>query len=151
MKRYFLDLLEFNLWANERLMTVISQNKVNDDNIIRLMSHLVSAQIIWLHRIEGLPTSPFPPWEVYKLQELDSMVDETNARWKKYLSNYKVDTLEEVIHYQNSKKEDFINRLIDIITHVINHSTHHRGQISLRLRQLNIDPPPIDFIVFKRQ
>jgi uncharacterized damage-inducible protein DinB len=150
MKSYFLDLLRYNLWANQRILGVVSQNNIEDDDVMRLMSHLVSAEIIWLHRVEGLPTSPFPPWEVYKLRELESMVDESNVRWVKFLKNYKVDTLEEVIHYKNSHKKTFENRLKDIITHTINHSTHHRSQISLRLRQLNIDPPPLDFIIFKR-
>jgi uncharacterized damage-inducible protein DinB len=78
------------------------------------------------------------------------MVDESNAHWIKYLDNYKVDTLEEVIHYQNSKKESFENRLVDIVAHVINHSTHHRAQVSLKLRQLDIVPPPLDYVLFKR-
>ena len=150
MKKYFLDLLEYNIWANQRILGTISQKKVEDEEIMKIMSHLVSAEIIWLHRIEGLPTSPFPPWEVYKLRELESMVDESNVRWAKFLRNYKIDTLEEIIHYQNSHKRDFENRLTDIITHTINHSTHHRSQISLLLRKLNIEPPQIDFIIFRR-
>ena len=150
MKRYFLDLLEYNLWANQRLLSVISRNEVNDEVILKLLSHLVSAQMIWLHRVEGLPTSPFPPWEVYNIRELESMVDESNLRWKKYLTGYKIDTLEEVIHYRNTKKVDFENRLVDIATHTINHSTHHRAQVSLLLRQMGIEPPQMDFILFKR-
>jgi len=150
MKKYFLDLFDYNLWANQRLLRVISLNEVEDDGIFSLMSHIVSAQLIWLHQVEGLPTSPFPPWEVYKLREIESMVDESNARWINYLNNYKVDTLEEVIHYQNSKKQNRENRLMDIVTHVINHSTHHRAQVSLRLRQLDIVPPPLDYIFYRR-
>lgn len=150
MKKYFLDLFEYNLWANQRLLTTISMNKLKDDKILSLLSHLVSAQIIWLHRVEGLPTSPFPPWEVYNLREIESMIDESNARWKKFLDNYKVDTLEEIIHYKNFQKKDFENRLLDIIAHVINHSTHHRGQINLLLREMDIEPPQLDYILYKR-
>lgn len=132
------------------MLGVIHQQKVEDETIFNLMSHIVSAQFIWLHRVEGLPTSPFPPWELYKLSEIEAMVDESNARWVKFLNNYKVDTLEEVIHYQNTAKKNHENRLVDIINHVINHSTHHRAQVSLRLRQLDIAPPLIDYIIFKR-
>ena len=150
MKQYFLHLLKYNLWANQRLLSVLSQNEIEDEDILQLFSHIVSAQLIWLHRIEGLPTSPFPPWEVYNQRELESMVDESNIRWEKFFDTYKMETLEEVIHYQNSNKKDFESRLIDISTHIINHSTHHRAQISLRLRQLGITPPPLDFILFTR-
>ena len=150
MKQHFLHLLKYNLWANQRLLGTLSQNSVDDEDILRLFSHIVSAQIIWLHRVEGLPTSPFPPWETYNLREIESMMDESNVRWNKFLNNYKMDTLEEVIHYQNAAKKDFENRLTDILTHVINHSTHHRAQISYRLRLLGIAPPPMDFIEFAR-
>ena len=150
MKRYFLDLFEYNLWANQRVMGAIAQNNIEDEAILTLMSHIVSAQLIWLHRVEGLPTSPFPPWEVYNMRELESMVDESNARWVKFLNNYKMDTLEEVIHYQNSQKKDFENRLVDIVSHVLNHSTHHRAQISTLLRKSNIEPPPLDLIIYRR-
>ena len=150
MKRYFTELFEYNLWANQRLLGAIGQHQGQDDAIFNLMSHIVSAQFIWLQRVEGLPTSPFPPWEVYNLREIESMANESNTLWIKFLNNYKLDTLEEVIHYQNSAKKDFENRLVDIINHVINHSTHHRAQVSLMLRQLDIAPPQTDYIVFKR-
>ena len=151
MKRYFIELFQYNLWANQRLLKVIAEAQVTDPYILKMMSHLVSAQIIWLHRIEGLPTSPFPIWEVYKLREIESMVDESNTRWMNFFNNYKVETFEEVIHYQNSKNVDQESKLRNIATHVINHSTHHRGQVSSRLRQLDIVPPQLDFILFSRE
>jgi len=150
MKRYFTGLFEYNLWANQRLLGAIRQQQIKDDAIFNLMSHIMSAQFIWLHRVEGLPTSSYPPWEVYDLNEIESMANESNARWIEYLNNYKLETLEEVIHYQNSVNKDFENRFVDILNHVINHSTHHRAQVSLMLRQLDIAPPQTDYIVFKR-
>ncbi len=151
MKRYFIELYEYNFWANQRLIKVIADARVTDPFILKIMSHLVSAQIIWLHRIEGLPTSPFPLWEVYNIREIESMIDESNTRWINFFKNYKVETYEEIIHYQNSNKVDQESRLQDIAIHVINHSTHHRGQVSSRLRQLDIAPPPLDFILFARE
>jgi uncharacterized damage-inducible protein DinB len=33
-----------------------------------------------------------------------------------------------------------------ILFHILNHETHHRGQISMALQQMGIDPPDFDFI-----
>ena len=50
IKRYFIELFEYNLWANERLLKVIADSGTNDPYILETTSHLISAQIIWLHR-----------------------------------------------------------------------------------------------------
>ena len=37
----------------------------------------------------------------------------------------------------------------DLLTHVVNHSTYHRGQVATMLRQVGAAPPATDFLVFK--
>jgi uncharacterized damage-inducible protein DinB len=78
------------------------------------------------------------------------MIEESNERWIKFLSTYKLESLEEVIRYQNTKGDTYENRLQQIITHVINHSMHHRGQIALLLREKGVAPPDNDYIIYKR-
>ncbi len=151
MKSYFLRMLQYNLWANQRLLIAIKEGGVSNERILELMSHVASAQLVWLHRVEGLPTSPFPVWEVYKLHEIESMIEESNSRWVKFINGYKVDTMEEVIHYQNTKGLKFENTLFDIVVQVINHSTHHRAQVSMLIRGEGIAPPPMDYIFYRRQ
>ena len=38
--------------------------------------------------------------------------------------------------------------LVHLMQHMVNHSTYHRGQISLMMRQLNAEPVATDFHVF---
>ena len=103
MKTYFKDLFSYDHWANERLLATLRTNHIEDEHIIKIMSHLVSAQLIWLHRIQDLPVSPFPLWESYKISELESMVEESSIRWIKFLEEYKITTFEEVVQYHNTK------------------------------------------------
>ena len=97
-----------------------------------------------------MPTSPFPVWEEYKLKELDSMTEESCDNWCNYLEGHEMETFEEMIHYKDSHGKAHEATIRVIMSHVINHSTYHRGQIALKLRELNIAPPPTDFIVYQR-
>lgn len=150
MKKHFLDLLRYNDWANQRILITLEEHEVNDDKILALFSHIISAQIIWLNRIKDLPTTPFPLWEQYKLKELRAMAMESSTNWINYLMGHQLETFEEMIFYKNSLGKSYENTIREIITHMVNHSTYHRGQIAALLRGLNINPAPTDYILYCR-
>ncbi len=58
--------------------------------------------------------------------------------------------LSAVLSYTNSSGRPFTNRVSDILFHIVNHSTYHRGQIALLLRQQGLEPVPTDYIFYKR-
>ncbi|UII22545.1 DinB family protein [Fulvivirga ligni] len=151
MKKHFLDLFRYNNWANTRLIITLEENNVDDDKILTLTSHILSAQIVWINRLQDLPTSPFPIWEQYKLHEIVSMNEESGRNWLKLLDVYKGDAFEEMIFYKNTKGIKYESTLREIVTHVLNHSTHHRGQVIALLRQMDIEPPVTDYIAYSRQ
>jgi uncharacterized damage-inducible protein DinB len=39
----------------------------------------------------------------------------------------------------------------DILVHVMNHGTYHRGQIATCLRERGVDPARTDYIVYSRE
>lgn len=152
MKKHFLELFEYNHWSNVRMLSVLEDQDIQDEKLLKLFSHLISAQIIWLHRIKGMPTSPFPLWEIYKLRELESMVYESSGKWINYIrEEHRGETFEEMIFYKNSKGIKFETTIRHIVTHVITHSTYHRAQMAAHMRGLNIDPPVTDFIAYSRE
>jgi uncharacterized damage-inducible protein DinB len=53
-----------------------------------------------------------------------------------------------VIEYKNLKGDAFAKPVWEILLHVVNHGTYHRGQIAAMLRQLGHVPPSTDFIYF---
>jgi uncharacterized damage-inducible protein DinB len=150
MKKHFTDLFEYNEWANQRILITLDEEESDDYQVLLLLSHLISAQIIWLNRILDIPTSPFPLWEKYKLRELHTMNEESTTNWLNFLKKHPNDTFEEMIFYKNSKEKKFESTLREIVTHVINHSTYHRAQIASILKQKQIQPPVTDYIAYCR-
>ncbi|MBL7865765.1 MAG: damage-inducible protein DinB, partial [Cyclobacteriaceae bacterium] len=57
---------------------------------------------------------------------------------------------EKVVQYTNTKGQSFSNTVRDILFHVANHTTHHRGQIISDFRQSGIQPLVTDFIFYIR-
>ncbi|MEP2773128.1 MAG: DinB family protein [Fulvivirga sp.] len=151
MKNHFIDLLRYNDWANSRILITLEESEVDDKDILQLYSHTLSAQIIWLNRIKDIPVSPFPLWETYNLRELRSMTEESSRNWMSFIQAHPNQTFEEMINYQNSAGKKFENTLRQIIAHVINHSTYHRGQLATKLKEQGIQPPATDYIVFARE
>lgn len=151
MKKHFRDLFQYNAWANQRILITLEKDDIKDSKILTLFSHLLSGQIIWLNRIKELPTSPFPLWEEYRLRELRSMTEESSVNWLSYLDGHKFETFEEMIFYKNSEGNKFENTIREIMTQVLNHSTHHRAQIVTALKDIGVEPPVLDYIVYARQ
>ncbi len=54
--------------------------------------------------------------------------------------------------YENSKGEQFKQPIFQMLLHVFNHGTYHRGQLVTMLRQLGVENiPATDFIVWSRE
>lgn len=150
MKSHYENLFNYNHWANDLCLQGL-ENAVNPPpKTLSLFSHILSAQFIWLHRILDLPTTPFPLWEEYNLRELRSMIEEGTERWLKFIDNYPNDNFGEVINYTNTKGNKYNSSVLEIITHVINHGTYHRGQIALLMRKSELNPAVTDYIVHQR-
>ncbi|UWX55137.1 hypothetical protein NYZ99_00365 [Maribacter litopenaei] len=60
------------------------------------------------------------------------------------------DGFDKRIDYENSEGRLFTNNIKDILFHIINHSTNHRGQIAVDFRNNNLEPLVLDYVFYKR-
>lgn len=148
MKEYFLKLYRYNAWANERVMTCLQEQQVAHDKILTLMSHVISAQLIWLARIEDRSPAEFHLWKQRSLEELRAMTTRANRGWLEFIE--KNDNFNREMSYRNFKGLPFKNNVEHIMIHLVNHSTYHRGQIALLLRENEFEPVNTDFITYDR-
>lgn len=147
MKEHYTKLFEYNLWANNEFSEVLRANQFQNPKILKLVSHMANAQSIWLSRING-EESTFAVWDEHTAKEALELLESTSQNWLDFI--YSGDLEQETIKYKNSKGQAFESRLGDILTHVVNHGTHHRGQIAHMLREEDIAPPASDFIFYVR-
>jgi len=151
MKEYILDLFKYNDWANQNVLICLQKNKVDNEKILTLFYHIIAAQNEWLKRITHHPNGKIELWKSENLYTLIDMTNESSHRWIEFIQEYPYSNFEEVIAYINTKGTSFESKLSDILIHVTNHGTHHRGQILTHLRNLDIAPPILDYIYFCRK
>ena len=149
MQAYFQKLLAYNLWGHQQLAHQLeSQQVAEDEASLRWFSHLLTAEQIWYHRLQGLPAPPTPLWEVRPLDTLRSEILVNHGLLEKFLTT--TTDYDRVVTYHNSKGDAFSTSVEDILAHLFNHGTHHRGQILSRIRELGGTPTSLDFIFYVR-
>lgn len=148
MKDFFLKWYTYNAWANRRVIGCLKQQMVTDEKILLVFGHLMAANFIWLNRIKDLPKSQYELWGKYDLDMLDKMVEEADKQWSAFVNEN--ETFDRVLKYRNYVGEYFENNVQQIMIHLVNHGTYHRGQVAMLLRQKGFEPVNTDFITYDR-
>ncbi len=149
MKDHVLNLFKYNEWANKRLFVKLPDVIDQDPTILLLFSHLVMAEKVWLSRVRGTGES-YKIWDPIPLPELIRHINQSAQFWTEFIQGITDREFREPVSYLNLKGVPFQNTLEEIVTHTVNHSTHHRGQIIMRIRQQGHTPPVLDYIAFAR-
>ena len=148
MKNFYQDLFRYNYQVNRQLANRFkSHDYALGKDIARLANHMLNAQQIWIARIKGEET-PCSPWEEYSLTSFE---ERNQILFDLSMEMLSVSELEEWVDYRNFAGQVFRNKISDILTHIVNHSTYHRGQIALKMREQGLEPIMSDFIYYKRE
>ena len=114
---------------------------------------MLDAESIWWQRMKlqeriSRPSDDFTG----DMKELTSHLLHQNRQWNEWVNNVNEHQLEHVFQYQNSKRELFKQPIYQMLVHVFNHGTYHRGQLVNMLRQLGEEKvPQTDFIQWSRK
>lgn len=148
MEKDFDKLFEFNEWANNKLVSSLKNQNITDENVLRLLSHLIISEQVWLQRLAGTESKGKNIWQVLTLSECETIMFENQKKFKVLIDQT---DLSGNIIYKNSKGIEYTNSTSDILIHVLFHATYHRGQIAKEVRMLNKVPVLTDYIAFIRE
>jgi len=147
MIQLFKELFEYNHHYNQKLALVFAEHgdKIPEKSM-KWFSHILNAHRVWNSRILTVENK-FAVWQLHEMDELIG-IDRTN-----YFDSLKIldeKKLETEVNYLTSKGEPFTNSIRDILFHVINHSTYHRGQVAADFREHGLEPMVTDYVFYKR-
>lgn len=148
MKEYFLKLYQYNVWSNDRVLHCLQRQQVSDEKILSVMGHIVAAQFLWLQRIKALPPPDVKLWGQYSLAHLISLASDSGKQWLEFVEE--TDNFSRDLTYTNYVGESYVNNVEMIMIHLVNHSSYHRGQVAMMLRQKGFEPVNTDFITYDR-
>ncbi len=147
MKTFFEELFTYTHHCNQQLAAVLNEQpeKIDMKSMV-LFSHMLNAHQIWNNRILGQPTG-CTVWE-NRPNNTFTAIDLHN--YNQTLILLGKFGLTDEIAYTTGNGKAFVNTVGNILFHVINHSTYHRGQIALLFRQNGVEPLATDYIFYKR-
>lgn len=157
-----LEYAQYNYWANERLTTLLEAHPDVIDieipssfpTIRRTVNHMWDAETIWLKRLQGVSLDYWPS-ERYGgdgMAFLDLWLSVSGAFITLIRENGQ-SFIESEIQYKTTAGKPYRNYAWEIIMHILNHGTYHRGQLVTMLRQLGVDHdlPATDMIYYFRE
>ena len=140
----------YDAWANHEVLAVIRAAGGEDKRSLQLMSHILAAERVWLERLKKQPQS-IPVWPEPNLAQCDAEAATLSQLWFEFLDLITAGDVSQTITYKNSKGEEWTSTIVDVLTHVVMHSTYHRGQIASHMRERGQAPSYTDFIHGVRQ
>jgi uncharacterized damage-inducible protein DinB len=152
------QLYEFNRWANARILDAVSKltpEQFTTDlsssfrSVRDTLVHLLSAEWIWLRRWQGTsPAAMLSPSDFPDLAALRAKWAEVEREQAEFIEHLTEESLAATLAYTNTKGERWEYPLGQLMQHVVNHGSYHRGQITAFLRQLGAEAVATDFLVF---
>jgi uncharacterized damage-inducible protein DinB len=151
--------LDYSAWATQRLMDAAAKLseeeltrdfKTADKTVLDTLVHIYAADRIWLARVTAEPRATFVDPADRDLTLLQTEWPALHQRWKLWLRDFKDHDALRVIFYKDTKGRDYSQPVWQILLHLVNHGTHHRGQVSGFLRAMGQTPPPLDLIAYYR-
>ncbi|HZQ51469.1 MAG TPA: DinB family protein [Bryobacteraceae bacterium] len=120
-------------------------------SIYDTLVHLYQADSIWLDRLHQQPTGALEKYAVpgcmYEFRDAWTQVQDKMLAWAQELDEQ---GWQRTLSYRTRAGVPYDSQVWQIILHVVNHGTHHRGQVTTMLRQLGIKPLNLDLIAFYR-
>jgi uncharacterized damage-inducible protein DinB len=151
--------LDYSAWASQRLLDAAAKLsteeltrdfKTADKTVLDTLVHVYAADRIWLSRVLGEQRATFIDPEDRDLTLLQTEWPVLQQRWKLWLKDFTDGDVTRVIEFKDTKGRPYAQPVWQILFHVVNHGTHHRGQVSGFLRAMGQTPPPLDMMAYYR-
>jgi uncharacterized damage-inducible protein DinB len=154
--------VDYNYWARDRVLDAVSaltpeqftRDLGNSFSSVRdTIAHICDAESIWVSRWRGGQPTGFQKGE--RIADVASARAEwanLEAEVRKFMRELGPAGVERVIEYKDFRGAIRFNAFWEMLQHVVNHGSYHRGQVTTMLRQLGAKPAQsMDLIVFYRE
>lgn len=152
----FRELYQFNSWANRRVLEACSaltgeqffrDLRSSFPSVRDTLVHILWSESVWLDRLNGRAPKreafETPPGAVAEIESAWSPIE---GGLRRIVNSLSADDVDRKIEYLNWQGKRYAYSVGNILKHVVNHGSYHRGQLATMLRQLGVKPAPTDFL-----
>ena len=159
---YIQTLIDYNYWARDRVLASAEQLPAEQlsrnlgssfGSVLDTLVHINFAEWIWHERWQG--TSPTAGPDRSALVTIPALRDAwlpLEQQIRAFVGSLDADGLQRILEYRTMNGQPGASPYWQMIVHVVNHGSYHRGQVATMMRQLGVKPAQsTDMIVFFRE
>jgi uncharacterized damage-inducible protein DinB len=154
-------MLDYHYWALDRMLQALASltpEQYHRDlgssfkSVRDTLTHIYAAEWAWFMRWQGeSPTALLPADQFPDLASLEAAWREHEGRMRAFIDGLDQTGAARVIEYKLLSGQPGASPISQMLPHVVNHASYHRGQLTTMLRQLGAEPPrSMDMIAYYR-
>ncbi|HTQ56858.1 MAG TPA: DinB family protein [Bryobacteraceae bacterium] len=151
--------IDYTAWASGLLVDAAAQLTpaeltrdfgTADKSVLGTLVHVFGADRVWLARMPGEPANQFLTDADYRLSVLQNDWPVLYRQWKDWAAALTDQASSAEMSYRDMRGNPWRQPAGQLVLHVVNHGTHHRGQVSGFLRAMGYAPPKLDLVGYYR-
>ena len=136
-------------WADERMLSALPVQA--QESMMVPLKHIYQGEAVWLRRILGEPGAQLGELEVASRDSLRELWLPVHQAWLEWAVSLTTEAdWARLVPHRNSRGDSFEMPAWQIMMHVVNHGSYHRGQVAMKLREAGSVPPATDLIQYYR-
>lgn len=155
-------LLDYHYWARDRVLDAVATLEdaafvaprgSSFSSIRDTLAHTFFAERAWYSRWQGNSPTQFPPFDQFPdAASLRGAWRELEQQVRAFVESLTDEDLQRVLRYRLLSGAEASSSMSQMIQHVVNHASYHRGQVTTMLRQAGASPAKsMDLITFYRE
>jgi len=155
-------LVDYHYWARDRLLEAVerltpeqfTQTIENSFPSVRdTLVHLWGAEVVWLARWEGNSPTGLPGTDGFSdLASVRAAWAQEERRLRALLERLGDEGVARSMEYRMFDGRPYVQPFWQMLQHLVNHGSYHRGQVTMMLRQLHVAPAKqMDLSAFYRE
>ena len=158
LKDYLNALYDYTYWANRRYLAVAAG--LTEEQLHRIQGHswgdvhgvfvhMMSSEWVWLQRWKGnSPKAHLNKDDFPTLALVEERAGQVEAEMRAFIGAQTEESLQSAVKYHNFGGETFRVPLWQMLMHVANHETHHRGELAAMFAMMNVAHPEEEVIQY---
>jgi uncharacterized damage-inducible protein DinB len=152
-------LLAYTIWADRQILQAVAALPEEDlvretgtsfGSVLGTLAHVLGAEQLWLSRFLGVPLVRLPSQEDFPTCEvLRASFEDFWPQLEFFLASLTEEQLAAEFTWTSLEGENRTAPFRQVLLHVVNHSSYHRGQVVAQLRQLGHQPPSTDLVYLR--
>jgi uncharacterized damage-inducible protein DinB len=173
-------LYAYNRWANERMFSALEKLseaqftapvQSSFPSIRETVFHILGAEWLWLQRWKGfspratisdvnvtprtlshlIPVNVANAEELTTVMSLRSFADAIERERHDFLSTLTDGGVQAPLQFSDMGATPYAEPLVQLLQHLVNHGTYHRGQVTTLLRHAGAETLSLDMLFFFRE